>query len=387
MSKSKSLKKSQPSCLRVGIDGNEANVTKRVGSNVYAFEVIKTLEKYWRHSDNKVVVFLRQAPRPDLPAARPGWRYEILPNAPLWTWRRLPQALHKHRQELDVFFSPGHYTPLWSPLPTVPTIMDLAYEFFPQQFRWQDRWQLKLFTRLSVRQASQVLAISRSTASDLEKYYHLEPDKIMVAYPGYEPTESPGELRVRQIINKKNLSQPYFLFIGTLQPRKNLPRLIKAFELIVQQGYEGKLVIIGKIGWQAEPILQALKNSPVSSQIKHLGFVDNEEKKALIAGAQALVLPGLYEGFGIPPLEAIRLNTIPLVADVSSLPEVVPINQLRFDPLDHRQIAAKMTLIHQASQVDKKHWLSLLQDSASKFTWQNTVKQVEKALLSAAKNR
>lgn len=353
----------------IGIDGNEANVTQRVGSNVFAYELILAMDKYLQSNPLfEVVVYLSRPPLADLPAVRPGWRYQVVLHKPFWGQWRLPLELWRRRQ-VDLFFSPGHYLPSLSPVPMVSTIMDLAFEKFPSYFRRSDLYQLKLFTRWGVKQAKHLMAISEATKQDLLALYHQPAEKITVVYPAVKPVVPLAQVEVGVHLKKLNQDKPYLLFIGTLQPRKNLVRLIESFAWLRDQGFPGELVLAGKIGWQAEEILAALENSPVKDHIRHLGFVDNLDKQALVQGAEMLILPGLYEGFGLPPLEAIQLGTLPVVSDLSSLPEVVPIRDLRFDPNNAVDIGETILRVWQQPDKQRQAWLKELQAEAEKFDW------------------
>lgn len=365
----------------IGIDGNEANVVNRVGSNVFAYELLQAMEKYLQdHPVFDVVVYLSQLPQADLPVERPGWRYEIVPHQPLWGVWRLPLALWQQRH-IDLFFSPGHYLPLVAPVPLVSTIMDLAYEKFPSYFRTKDLYQLKWLTRWGVQRAQHILAISEATKQDLVALYHQAASKISVVYPAVKKVRPVSAGAAQKTLADLDLSAPYILFVGTLQPRKNLVRLIEAFAQLKTDGFPGQLVLAGKVGWQAEPILAAMAQSPVASDIRHLGFVTNEQKQALVQAAEMLVLPGLYEGFGLPSLEAIQLSTLPVVSNVSSLPEVVPIRELRFDPYDIDDLAQTLRQVWQTSPAEKASWLRDLQQHAQQFSWATSAEKTCQILL------
>lgn len=360
----------------IGIDGNEANISERVGSNVFAYELILAIENYLqKNSLFEVVVYLSRPPLDDLPPARPGWQYQVVPHQPFWGQWRLPLELW-HRRQVDLFFSPGHYLPSIAPVPLVSTIMDLAFEKFPGYFRRSDLYQLKLFTRWGVRQARHLFSISEATKQDLIALYHQPPEKISVIYPAVKPVKSMSVAEISAQLEKFKLNEPYLLFVGTIQPRKNLERLISGFAWLREHGFSGELVLAGKIGWQAEETMTALESSPVKEHIRQLGFVNDLEKQALIQSAEMLVLPGLYEGFGLPPLEAIQLGTLPVVSDVSSLPEVVPVRDLRFDPNKAVDIGETILRVWQESDQQKQAWLEQLQTESKKFDWTKSAELV-----------
>src|SRR3989344_5495481 len=289
--------------ITIGIDINEANVADKVGSNQYAYEIINAL--YEADIQNNYILYSSKSIRADLPKARANWQYRVIPPAKLWTQWRLPLALWIDRKKVDVFFTPGHYAPRWSPIATVVTIMDCAYKLFPEFFLPKDVYQLTAWTKYSVKNAAHVIAISQSTKNDVLKYYGRKSSDVTIAYPGFNAIAG-------KIESRKSLSDtPYILFVGTIQPRKNLVRLVKAFERL---NSPHELVIAGKQGWLADEVYSAINQSTKRSHIKLLGFVSQAELPALYRGSSCVVMPGLYEGFGIPALEAIRYGSIPVVS-------------------------------------------------------------------------
>lgn len=366
--------------LWVGIDGNEANVSKRVGSNVYAFELLsalyRTLEKEQRFS---VRVFLANDPQPDLPPETSWWQYTIVTNAPLWTLWKLPGALWSY-PEIDLFFSPGHYGPAWSSVPKVVSVMDVAYELFPDQFKKKDRWQLSLLTAWSVKTAHHVVAISESTKKDVVQVYRRQPEDISIIYPAAEKVPRIPKQALEEWKQVHNVTQPYILYVGTLQPRKNIIRLVKAFEHLKDHGFPGELVLAGKLGWLSQSIADTIAQSSHTASIRQLGFISDEEKAHWLQGASVLALAGLYEGFGIPALEAIQSGVIPVVSHVSSLPEVVGPKGILVDPYDSDSIAQGLQQVLSFTPAEYKSKLEQLQKFADQFDWEKSGQQLNQLL-------
>ncbi len=386
----------RPPSLHLAIDGNEANVSHRVGSNVYAFEIIRHLELLLRdYAQIKTTVLLATPPQPDLPTPRTGFQYQVLSPRPLWTQVALPLHLYTYPHRYHILYTPGHYAPRWCPLPTITSVMDLGFEVYPHFFTDSDVYKLSQWTRSSVNQASQVIAISQFTKQEVHRLYGKRLSQIQVAPPALSILPSLTSAQVDLELSQLKIDQPYLLYVGTLQPRKNLLTVIKAFEVLKDQlaankkltrsSYDNiQLVLAGKVGWLADPILQATKSSPHQKDIRQLGFVTDQQKVALYVKAEASVLVGWYEGFGIPPLESIALGCVPVVANTSSLPEVVGQAGRQVDPAQPQQLAEAWLKILTASGKQKALWRSAGKRQLAQFSWSSSAQTVLDTILSVA---
>lgn len=369
---------------KIWIDGKEANQPQRLGSGQVAFELLKNIESLDKKND--YTIFLPRPPLSDLPKEREGFRYKILKPNKLWTRIALPLALFKAKEKPDVIFSPTHYIPRFSPksIKRVVTIFDLSYLYFPQMFTKKDLYQLKNWTEYSIKNANHIVTISQASKKDIMKNYHRKKDDITVAYPGYKselmkPIKDPE--KVEKILKKYNIDFPYVIFIGTIQPRKNLLRLIEAFKNIDNV----KLVVVGKIkgegrqAWMFDEILNKPKELKIEDKIVFVGFVSDEDMVGLLNGATAFILPSLYEGFGIPVVDALGCGVPVIVSNVSSLPEVVGDAGLLVDPNSVDQIEQAIRVI----STDKKLHDKLAKkglERAKRFSWRKMGKEVVKVL-------
>lgn len=383
--------------MHIAIDGNEANVVKRVGSNVYAYEILLELHKQVKKSGDQVTVLLSQQPVSDLPQKTDSWRYLRIGPKKFWTQWALPLHLFLNRETYDVLYSPGHYAPRFSPIPYITSVMDTAYLDFPEQFTIHDRSQLARWTEYSVKNAAKVVTISQFTKKTVIEQYHVDPKKIVVAYPAVRTVRKSLPARdLASFFSKHEIIEPYILYVGTIQPRKNLITLIEAFERynrrIASLSFENKkakqfsylkptqLVLAGKIGWKAEHILERVKASSFKSQIIMPGFVTELQKKALMENAMCQVLLGIHEGFGIPPLEAMKYGTIPIVADATSLPEVVDQAGFIVDPHDVTTIADEFYRISRLSKRRREQLIRKGYRQAKKFSWQKSANLILQSL-------
>jgi len=269
----------------------------------------------------------------------------VMPFPRLWTHVRLAWELGRHPP--DVFYVPSHVLPWLHPRRCVVTVHDLGYLYYPQAHRRWDRWYLDWSTRHNARAASRVVVDSQATGRDLVSRYGTDPAKIVVAYPaGSEGLAPVTDARALETVQRRYGTGPcYFLYVGTLQPRKNLPTLIQAFASLAESGVIGsevRLVLAGKRGWLCQEILEAARNSPARERLVFPGYVPSEDLPALLSGALAYVLPSWYEGFGLPVLEAMACDTPVICSNASSLPEVAGDAALSFDPHDGSALAQAM---------------------------------------------
>jgi glycosyltransferase involved in cell wall biosynthesis len=387
--------------VRIAIDGNEANVAQRVGSNAYAFELLSALERITQKKENFYFTILLTAKQlPDLPKARKNWQYKVITPAPFSTQFALPLHLYLNKKNYDVFFTPGHYAPRISSIPYVSSVMDLAYLYFPKQFKKKDYLQLKEWTRYSVKHAKKVIAISKFTQKDVMRNYGRKLEDVVIAYPAL--TDSSVDVvhssDKTDTLEKLKITEPYILYVGTLQPRKNLLRLIEAFEVLVKKSEKKKnkaswqldpselqLVIAGKIGWLADEILERVKSSPIKQKIILTGYVTNLEKVVLYQNSVTTVLVGLYEGFGIPALEAMAYGSIPVVSETTSLPEVVGKAGIQVDPEETDRILAGLEEVIQLPSKRRAQLLKEGREQVKKFTWEKSAGIVLKTLQEVAK--
>jgi len=325
----------------IAIDANEANIKKRVGSNQFAFEVI--WEMYKEMVDgrwpmvNKFLIFLSKKPRADFPPETDWWKYEVFGPRRFWTWTGLTRRLYRGKPKPDVLFSPSHYGPLFSPIPYVISIMDLGFLRWPEQFTKKDFYQLKYWTKWSVKRAKKIIAISEFTKRDIIKTYKINPKKITVAYPGFKKTNPPtGGEKLKVLKNKYKINGDYILYLGTLKPSKNIEGLLEAFKLLIPPL---KLVIAGKKGWLYQQIFEKVRQLGLKDRVLFPGFIPDEEVPILMEGAEVFVMPSFWEGFGIPVLEAMDAGVPVVCSDRGALPEIVSDAALLVNPDKPKEIA------------------------------------------------
>ncbi len=358
-----------------GIDGNEANVEKKVGVSVYTTNLLYEFCRI-ASSDLQFKIYLRKPPASDLPKPSEYFTYEVVSGPFAWSQLFLPLSLYT-RGGLNTFFSPAHYTPRFCPVPLVVTIHDLAYEYFPQEFLSHDLYKLKNWTLHAVNQAKKIIAVSINTKKDLIKFYKLPEDKIEVVYNGYEKQIKYQKSNIKNERILKNWKLEignYLLYVGTLQPRKNEKLLIDSFPQIKKLYPQMKLVICGKKGWLYDEILSSIDQIEEKNDIVLTGFVSDEELATFYSHAFCLTMPSLYEGFGIPILEAFNFGCPVVSSFTSSLPEIGSDACLYFDPNDKNNFVDKIVELRQNPTL-KKQLVAKGKKRLEEFSWQKCAKE------------
>lgn len=363
--------------MKIGIDGNEANTARRVGIGEFAYQMIYYFAQI---ADTSIdfEIFLKHGPIRDLPEESSQWKYKVFGPRRAWTQFALPVSLFVNAKRPDVFFSPSHYAPRFSPIPTVISLMDLSYIHYPDYFTTKDLYQLTKWTEYSVNNAAKVFTISNASKNDIMKIYRIPEERIAVLYPGIKPHISlaPHVFPMNELMSKYGITKDFILFVGTLQPRKNISRLIEAFAQIQKKKahQELQLVIVGKKGWKFDEILTSPEKFGVKTHVQFLDFVPDDELTLLYQHAICYVLPSLYEGFGLPVLEAMKHDCPVITSNVSSLPEAGGDAALYVDPHDTNDIALKIEKLIE----DKNLRNELIQkgrEQVKKFSWEKTARE------------
>ncbi|MEO8396620.1 MAG: glycosyltransferase family 1 protein [Chloroflexota bacterium] len=345
--------------MRLAIDASRTTVARVTGTEHYALEMIRALIRL--NTKHDITLYFRDTPPSDLfpPSERVTQR--VIPFSRAWTHLRFAAELWRDRPDLT--WVPAHTLPLLFPGSAAVTIHDLGYKFFPQAHPPLQRLYLDWTTRYSATRASLVLADSQATADDLTRFYGTPAAKIRVVYPG---VDKPSIGNVAALRAKYGLPQRYFLFLGTLQPRKNIARIVQAYQRwrMISKDSPTGLVLAGGQGWLYDPAWTAGVDGVILP-----GYIDDADKGALYAGALALIFPSLYEGFGFPVLEAMHCATPVICSNTSSLPELAGDAALLVDPLNVDAIASAMQRMAEDEILTSAFCeKGLLQ--ARKFTWE-----------------
>lgn len=310
---------------------------------------------------------LEKIPTRSVPFGNKPWRMMVL----LAQMARV--GLDRLVPGVQLFHSTEHLLMPLKGAPTVMTVHDLAFKLYPAYHRWMNRWFLNSAMPLFLQRADAIITVSESSKRDLMRVYQVPADKITVTYEAASPAFRPAPAeRVAAVRSALGLPERYLLTVGTIEPRKNLIRLVQALRILRRTDPDLALVIVGGAGWLYQDFFELLEKLEEPRSVLLSGFVPDEDLPAVMTGAQALVMPSLYEGFGLPVIEAMACGTPVISSNASSLPELGGQAARYFDPHD----AAEMASVVQAvlSNQELRHEMRRLgMAQAANFSWERTV--------------
>ena len=368
----------------IGIDGNEANIENRVGINKYAFKIIWELYKLNNKSSNPhdLIVYLKNKPLEDLPKETKYFRYKVLGGGGFWVITKLTPYLFKNPENIEILFSPSHYTSPFLTIPRVCSIMDLGYLEFSGQFEKIVFWQLKYWSAISIFVSKQVLTISEATKNDIVRHYPFASKKVVVTPLSHDLSEKDFEVSerdVRRVKSKYSIVDDYILYVGTLKPSKNIEGLVDAFSKITSKN-SSQLVIAGKKGWMYDTVFNLVKKLGLEDKVVFTDYISDEDKMALRKGAKVFCQPSFWEGFGIDTLSAMALGVPVVASNVGSLAEVVGDAGVIVDPYNSDDIAKGLSKVLNMSQKEYNNLVSLGINQLKNFSWQNCAKKTIQTL-------
>lgn len=357
----------------IGFDASRAFQKDRTGTENYSYQLLKALTKI--DKKNKYIIYTRS-----------NVNFKFL-------WTQIGLALQTFKDPLDVLFVPAHTLPLIRRpgLKTVITVHDLGSEYLPGMHQLKQRLYLSFMQKYQLQTATKIIAVSEATKMDLINKIGISPNKIQVIYEGFDK-ELFRPARPAGGPTKGSPYKNYFLFVGTVQPRKNLARLIQAFAkfgskykvVSSKENAENKkshttscilpatnLVIAGQKGWMSDEIYQLPKKLGIEGRVKFLGYVPDKDLPSLYSGAIALVFPSLFEGFGLPILEAQACGCPVLTSNISSMPEVAGSDAVYVNPYDIDDIVRGMKEVQSAK---------FKFQNVKRFSWEKCAKETLQVL-------
>jgi glycosyltransferase involved in cell wall biosynthesis len=302
----------------------------------------------------------------------------------MWSQVCLAGYFLKHKP--DVFFAPGQLIPLVIPKNTVVTVHDSAFIPFASAYTFFGRMYLRFMNRLIIHKAKQIITPSQFSKDELVKYYDIPPKIIQVVPEGYNNTyrfKQDAKEDIERILTKYSITKPFIMSVGRLEEKKNTKRIVEAFDILKKER-DIQLVLVGKPGVGYEEVKNSIEQSPYKADIKELGYVGEEDIAMLLRHAEVFLFPSLYEGFGIPVLEAMASGCPTVASKGVSLEEVGGNAPLYIDPKNTQDIVRSVQLFFKDKNLrDEKITQGLQQ--AQFFSWEKTAQAAWKVLQSFLK--
>lgn len=373
--------------MKIGIDASRAFLKNRTGIEEYSYQVIKHLTNSLH--DEQVVLYIRKNQKSKIKNQKDNLNLKegemSIPDN--WSvreinwlrfWTQIGLSLEMLFKPVDVLFVPAHTVPFIHPRNTVVVVHGLEYEFCPEAYSWWERFYMRLTIKKSCHWASRIISVSENTKKDLVDLYKVPAEKIQVVYEGYEKNFQ-FPIGNSQSITRDKISK-YFLFIGRIEKRKNISKVVEAFEKFKEKTrLPYKLILAGRPGYGYESIKLKVESSKFKEDIIELGYIREEEKWELLKNAEAFIFATMYEGFGIPVLEAQSVGCPVIASDNSSIPEVANGSVLLVNPDDAGDICAKMDRLA-TDYAFRRDTASKGLENVRRFSWEKCAEKIAKEI-------
>jgi len=368
----------------IGIDASRALVARRTGAERYSLELINALLAL--NPDHAIRLYVPRQPPVGL--FRDHAEIVILPGRRLWTHSKL--GPHTWRHPPDVLFVPSHVLPLIGPKRMVVTVHDLGYEYVPDAHPANERRYLRWSTKRHARIATRIIADSHATKQDLIDLYGADPGRIRVVHLAPDPELKPVRDPIKLSLTLAQFGIPgyakFLLHVGAMRPRKNLDRLIEAFAIVRQRRPEQRLhlMLAGSLASEGYKLREKAKAMGLLEFIRFPGFILPHQIAAIYSAAAAYVLPSLFEGFGLPALEAQACETPLVCSRGSSLPEIAGEGAVYFDPLSVEEMADAIERVL-VDQDLRAELIAKGRENLKRFSWEKSARETLAVLEEAAR--
>jgi len=371
--------------LKIGIDIRSLCDEKKSGVAEYTENLVENLLKI--DKENQYFLFYNSWKNASLPT----WNYPNvkfcgfkIPNKILnfsLKFFKFPKIDWLIKERLDYFLIPNtNFIALSKSCKKIITVHDLSFKIYPEFFSPKSRlWHKMANLKKICEEADKIISVSANTAQDLEKIYKISAEKIKIIHSGIKRNEA-QEYDLKKIKEKHNLPDNFILYLGNIEPRKNLETLIRAFEIFMdsqnktRDGQDMNLIIAGGLGYKSNALFEAVEKSSEAQNIKILNYIDFEDRAALYKLANIFAFPSFYEGFGFPPLEAMAQGT-PVVSSVSSsLIEIIGDAGILTNPYDAREIACAINILINNNSA-RNEIITRGFEQIKKFDWQKTAEE------------
>ncbi len=374
--------------MNIGIDIRPLMDKNRTGVGEYTHELLNAVFKldkvnqYFLFSNSRKDVSVPQWKQDNVHHMHVRWPNKLL-NVLILVFKRprLDRMIARRcgTKKLDYFLSPNlNFTSLSRGVKHILTVHDLSFKFLPECFSLKRRWWHRMLNpKKQCKKADIILVPSKSTKQDLVECYSIGEKKIKLMYPGLSSIFSKQDLEGRDIVSKYNLPQKFILFLGTIEPRKNIKGIVRAYEKsnLLSKGWS--LIIAGGLGWKYEDILQDIEKT---AGVEYIGYIDAVDKPVLYRLADLFIYPSLYEGFGLPVLEAMASSTPVVTSNRSSLTEVVGESALLVNPYNVEEMSGGLEMVLNDQEL-KDEFVRRGERRGEGFVWEETANKFTSILV------
>lgn len=375
--------------MRIGIDATPLP-PEPVGAGVYIVQLIRALAV--SDTDNEFVIFAHQSGYDLISApAKPNWSWVIVPEkspARRLAWEQTTLPRLARRSGIEILHSLHYTRPLLLPCASVVTFHDMTFFLFPELHTRSKRIFFPFAIRLSARLADAFASVSENTRRDSIRLLHIPPGKIFTTPLGineeFRPISDAGLLEACR--RQYNLPDDFILYVGLLEPRKNLPLLLKAYARLANQGDVPVLVLVGRPGWGYQQVLQQIDELGLKRKVHFTGYVPAQDLPLVYNLAQIFVYPSIYEGFGLPPMEAMACGTAVITTAVSSMLDHVGDAGILVPPQNEEALSQGMFDVLSNPALREELVIKGLQRTAN-FTWKHTAEETLKVYQYVATKR
>ncbi len=377
--------------MKIGIDASRYKIKEPTGVEWYSYHLLNNLIPVLGR-DHHLQVKLYSQNKLDFPEELPfNVKEKVIAQPRLWTMLRLSWEMIRH--PVDLLFIPSHILPLWLPKKTVVTVHDIVFKIpgFEQAYDLKNRLLLEWSTKRAVKKAYKIIVPSQATKDDLIKYYHCDAEKIVVVYHGgpditgeYNPLlkKWPAQERkamlARMGLSEKDLT---ILFVGRIEFKKNLSKLVEGFARFLQEYPDWKLVLAGKKGLGSEEVEAKVAELGLADNVVFTGYISEDEKRFLLEKCRVFAFPSKYEGFGLPILEAFAYRRPVITSKISSMPEIAGKAAFLVDPDKVAEISVGLKRLV-ADGVYISRLITEGDQQLEKFSWEKTAQETFDVLTS-----
>lgn len=375
--------------MKIGIDIRSLTDRHYSGISEYTYQLLRAIFEI--DKTNSYVLFYNQAKQASVPKF-PYDNVEVQPfrypnkifnlSMALFSWPKID----KRMGGVDILFMPNHMFSAWSDnCRAVLSIHDLSFEIFPEFFSNKSRLWLKLInTKKLCLKANKIIAVSENTKRDLKNLYKIDSEKISVIHEGIDRKfKKVTDLSILESVKRKyNLPEKFLLYLGNIEPRKNIETLISAFESVSKKHPDVKLILAGSPSWKYKAVFKKAKHSSAANKIIFLGYIEAKDKAAIYSLAHIFVYPSFYEGFGLPPLEAMACETPTIASNTASLPEVIGQGAILISPNKTDDFSKSIETLLSDSHIYQQY-AQRGKFQAEKFSWHTAAQQTIEVLKAA----